>query len=59
MIAVACAQFDKLEAAILDIRQEHTTAHHKQQDEYDHTVANCELQAKLNVCIRHHQIIIE
>ena len=59
LIAVACSQFDKLKAAILDIRQQHFMAHHRQEDEQDHTIANCELQAKLNVCIRHHQDILE
>ena len=59
MIAVACAQLDKLKAAILDIMQEHITDQHRQEDEHDHTIANCDLQAKLNVCIQHHQIIMQ
>ena len=59
LITVACAQFDKLKAAILDIMQEHITAQHRQEDEHDHTIANCDLQAKLNVCIQHHQIIMQ
>jgi len=59
LIAVACSQIDKLKAAILDIRQQHITPHHRQEDEQDHTIANCDLQAKLNSCIRHHQNIIE
>ena len=59
MIAVACSQFDKLKMAILDIRQQHITPHHRQEDEQDHTIANCDLQAKLNACIRHHQNIIQ
>jgi len=59
MIAVACSQFDKLNMAILDIRQQHITPHRGQEDEQDHTIANCDLQAKLNACIRHHQNIIE
>jgi len=54
---VACSQFDKLKVAILDIRQEHITPHHGQEDAYDGKVANCDLQAKLNACIRHHQEI--
>jgi hypothetical protein len=58
LIAVACSQFDKLKAAILDIRQQHITPQHGQEDEQDHTIANCDLQAKLNACIRHHQNII-
>jgi hypothetical protein len=59
LIAVACSQFDKSKAAILDIRQQHITPHRGQEDEQDHTIANCDLQAKLNACIRHHQNIIE
>jgi hypothetical protein len=59
LIAVACSQFDKLKAAILDIRQQHITPHNRQEDEQGHTAANCDLQAKLNACIRHHQDIIE
>ena len=59
LIAVACSQFDKLKAAILDNRQQHITAQHGQEDEHSHSTANCELQAKLNACIRHHQDIIE
>ena len=54
---MACSQCDKLKAAILDIRQEHITPQQEQEDECDHTVANCDLQAKLNACIRHHQEI--
>jgi hypothetical protein len=59
LIAVACSQFDKLKAAILDIRQQHITPHQRQEGEQDHTTANCDLQAKLTACIRHHQNIIE
>jgi len=59
LIAVACSQFDKLKAAILDIRQQHITPHHPQEDEQDYTFAKCDLQDKLNACIRHHQNIIE
>jgi hypothetical protein len=58
LIAVACAQFEKLKAAILDIRQEHITPYHGQEDEQVHTAADCYLQAKLNACIRHHQDIL-
>ena len=54
---MACSQYDKLKAAILDIRQQHITSQHEQEDEYDDTIANCDLQAKLNACIRHHQEI--
>jgi hypothetical protein len=57
LVAVACTQFDKLKAAILDIRQEHITPQNGQEDEYNVTVANSNLQAKLNACIRHHQDI--
>jgi hypothetical protein len=59
LIVVACSQFQKLNLAILDIRQQHITPHHGQEDEQVHTAANCDLQAKLNACIRHHQNIIE
>jgi hypothetical protein len=59
LIAVACSQSDKLKAAILDIRQQHITPHSGQEEEQDHTAENCDLQAKLNACIRHHQDIIE
>jgi len=52
---VACAQFDKLKTAILDIRQQHITPQHGQEYEQVNTIANCVLQAKLNACIRHHQ----
>jgi hypothetical protein len=56
MVSVACTQFDKLKAAILDIRQEHTTP---LQDEQVHIFANCNLQAKLIACIRLHRDIME
>jgi len=59
LIAVACSQFDKLKATILDIRQQHITPHLRQEDEQVDTIANCDLQAKLNACIRHHQDIIK
>jgi hypothetical protein len=58
LIVVACSQFDKLKATILDIRQQHITCHHRQEGEQFHTFANCDLQAKLNACIRHHQEIM-
>jgi nitrogen fixation-related uncharacterized protein len=59
MIAVACSQFEKLKAAILDIRQQHITPQHWRKNEQVHTLANCDLLAKLTACIRHHQNIIE
>jgi len=59
LIAVACSQFDKLKAAILDIRQEHITPQDRQEYEHSHSIANCVLQAKLNACIQHHQNIIK
>jgi hypothetical protein len=59
LIAVACSQFDKIKMAILDITQQHITPHCGQEDAQDRTIANCDLQAKLNACIRHHQNIIE
>ncbi|GFG36697.1 hypothetical protein Cfor_11024, partial [Coptotermes formosanus] len=58
LMAVACTQIQKLKAAILDIRQEHITPYHGQEDEQIHTAADCDLQAKLNACIRHHQDIM-
>jgi hypothetical protein len=59
LITVACCQFDKLKAAILDNRQQLITPHHDQEDERVHTIAKCNLQVKLNACIRHHQCIME
>jgi hypothetical protein len=53
---VACTQFDKLNAAILDIREQHVTPDQGQEDEQVHKTEN--LQAKLNACIRHHQEIM-
>jgi hypothetical protein len=58
LIAVACTQFDKLKAAILDIRQQQITPMHRQEDDQIHATENCYLQDKLNACIRHHQEII-
>jgi hypothetical protein len=58
LIAVACTQFEKLKAAILDIREKHITPYRGQEDEQVHTAADCDLQAKLNACIRHHQQIM-
>jgi hypothetical protein len=58
LIAVACAQFDKLTAAMLDIRQQHITPQLGQENEKVPTIANCDFQANLNTCIRHHQDII-
>jgi hypothetical protein len=57
-ISVACSQFQKLKAAILDIRQQHITSHHGLEDEHDNAIENCDLQAKINACIRHHQEIM-
>jgi hypothetical protein len=56
---VACSQFDKVKSVILDIRQQHMLYHNGKEDEHDNEIANCELQAKLNVCIRQHQEIME
>jgi hypothetical protein len=58
LIAVACSQFEKVEAAILDIKQQHITTHRGLEDEQVHTNANCDLQHKLNACIQHHQEIM-
>jgi hypothetical protein len=59
LTAIACSQFDKLKAAILDIKEQQITPQHRQQDEQVGTTANCDLQAKLTTCIRHNQEIIE
>jgi soluble cytochrome b562 len=57
LIAVACSQFEKLRAALLDIRQEHATTDSEQEDgQVDE--AHRDMQDKLNVCIRHHQKIM-
>jgi endonuclease III-like uncharacterized protein len=58
MIAVACSQFEKVTAAILNIRQQHITSHHGVEDEQFHSIANCDLQATLKAYIRHHQDIM-
>ena len=58
LIAVACSQFEKVKAAILDIRQQHMTSHHGLKEEDDNAIANCVLQAKLNACIRHNQEVV-
>jgi hypothetical protein len=58
LISIACTQFDKLKAAILDIGQQHITSQHEQEDEQDHKNGNRDLQAKINACIRHHQYIM-
>jgi hypothetical protein len=56
LIAVACTQFDKLTAAIWDIREQHITPQQGQEEQQVLTTEN--LQAKLNACIRHHQEIM-
>jgi len=58
LIAVACSQLEKVKAAIPDIRQRHMTSLQGLEDEHDNTIANCDLQAKLNACIRHHQEVM-
>jgi hypothetical protein len=55
LTAVASSQFQKLKASILDIRQPHITPQHGQIEEQVDIIANCDLQAKLNACIRQHQ----
>jgi len=55
---MACSQFEKLKAAILDIRQQHIPSRHGLEDELDNAIANCDLQAKLHACIRHHQDVM-
>jgi hypothetical protein len=56
---VAYTQFDKLKADMIDIRQQHITSRHGEEDEQDNAFAKCDLQAKINACIRHHQEIVE
>jgi hypothetical protein len=58
LIAVACTQYEKLIAAILDIREEYIKPRQGQENEQNHKTANCNLQDKLNACIRHHQEIM-
>jgi hypothetical protein len=58
LIAVAYTQFDKLKADMMDIRQQHITLRHGEEDVKVHTTAKCDLQVKLNACIRHHQEIL-
>ena len=55
---MACAQFDNLKAAVLDITQQHTAPHNGPENEQLPTAAHCDLQAKLNECIRHHQEVM-
>jgi len=43
----------------MDIRQQHITPQHRQEDEQEHTIANRDLQANVNACIQHHQKITE
>ena len=59
LIAVACAQIQKLNAALLDMKQEYIKPHLRQEYAEDYKVAKRNLQTKLNACIRHHQEIIE
>jgi len=58
LTSAACSQFEKVKAAILDIRQQHITPHHRQKDEQDNAIANSDLQAKLNASIRHNQEVM-
>jgi hypothetical protein len=39
LIAVACSQFQKIKAAILDITQQHKTSNHGLEDEHDNAIA--------------------
>jgi hypothetical protein len=57
LIAVACSQFEKLRAALLDIRQKHVTTD-SEQDDGQVDEAYRDMQDKLNACIRHHQKIV-
>ncbi|GFG33607.1 hypothetical protein Cfor_08705 [Coptotermes formosanus] len=57
LLAVGCAQFEKLNATLLDIRQKCTKLRDRQEGAKDHTITNSNSQGKLNACIRHHQDI--
>jgi hypothetical protein len=57
LIAVACSQFDKLRADLLDIRNVYVTTDSEQENgQVDE--AHRDMQDKLNACISHHQKIV-
>jgi hypothetical protein len=58
LIAVACSQFEKVKAATLDITQQNMKSHNGVEDDGDNAIPNCDLQAKINACFRHHQEIM-
>jgi len=58
LMAVGCAQIQKLIAAILDMKQEYIKPHRRQEYAEDYKTAKRNLQTKLNACIRHHQEIM-
>ena len=57
-MAVGCAQIQKLNAALLDMKQEYINPHRRQEYAEDYKIAKRNLQAKLNACVRHHQEIM-
>ena len=42
-MAVGCSRFDKLKAAILDIKQQHITPQNSQKDEINYATVNSKL----------------
>ena len=58
LIAVGCAQIQKLNAALLDTRYEYVRPHRRRKYAEEYKIAKRKLQTKLNACIRHHQEIM-
>ena len=46
LTAVACTQFQNM-IDLLEMRQQHITSYHVQEDEQDHATVKCKLQAKI------------
>ncbi|KAJ4437140.1 hypothetical protein ANN_17275, partial [Periplaneta americana] len=68
LVAIACSQLEKLRIAILDIRQTRFSENedsgaktdYKHKDRLNISTRNfCEMQRRLNSCVRHHQDILE
>jgi hypothetical protein len=57
-MAVGCAQIQKLNAALLDMKQGYIKPHRRQEYAEDYKIAQRNLHTKLNACIRHHQEIM-
>ena len=58
LIAVGCAQIQKLNAALLDTRYEYVKPRRRQKYAEDYKIAKRKMQTKLNACILHHQEIM-